>query len=269
MATLGLSICTVLYRSEDLSRRFHLELVASLASHDDWEILYHDNSPTDVLRDALDTLPGRVTYRSDPRNLGFSYANNQLIRGARGDRILLLNPDVFGFAPEFWPRLLERPKAAAVFARLLNTDGSFQDCVGEVAGLRRALCPTRDYRRMRSVTRVGMGVMAFMLSDRDTFDRVGLLDEDYPLYGEDMDWCFRAHRCGVPVLYDPEIELTHVGGASAADRWSHAASIDRKYAAERVFIGKHFRGWHRASMLVLNKIKVARLHARRRASGRE
>lgn len=267
MAALGLSICTALYRSEDLSRRFHRELIASLESHDDWEIGYHDNSPTDVLRPALDTLPGKVSYRCDPRNLGFSYANNQLIRDARCDRILLLNPDVFGFTPEFWPRLLERPKSAAIFARLLNADGSFQDCVGEAAGWRRALSPARDYSRVRSATPVGMGVMAFMLTDRDTFNRVGLLDEDYPLYGEDMDWCFRAHRCGVPVLYDPGIELTHIGGASAADRWSRAASIDRKYAAERVFIDKHFRGWHRASLLWLNQLKVARLHARAQTRG--
>lgn len=267
MAALGLSICTVLYRSEDLSRRFHRELVDSLAGHEDVEILYHDNSPTDVLRAALDTVPGVVSYRSDPRNLGFSHANNELIRRARCERILLLNPDVFGFAPDFWPRLLERPKGAAIFARLLNADGSFQDCVGDAAGWRRALRPARDYSRVRSVTPVGMGIMAFMLCDRATFQRVGLLDEDYPLYGEDMDWCWRARRCGVPVLYDPGLELTHIGGASAADRWSRVASMEKKYAAERIFIAKHFRGWHRASMLLLNRAKLARLHARARAGG--
>jgi GT2 family glycosyltransferase len=266
MPDLNLSICTVLYKSEDLTRQFHRELMASLAEHTSVEVLYHDNSPTDALHTMLDQHPGPASYTADSRNLGFSYGNNVLIRKAKFDRILLLNPDVLGFTPAFWPALLVRPSKAVYFARLLNADGSFQDCVGDTVSLWRAARPTKNFSDVRRLTPVGMGIMAFMLASQSVFRQVGMLDEAYPLYGEDMDWCFRARKLGVDLLYDPSLELTHVGGASAADRWSRVSAMDKKYAAERIFIGKHFRGLHRSAMLMLNRLKVARMHARAKAS---
>jgi GT2 family glycosyltransferase len=259
MAALDLSICTVLYRSEALTRRFHEELTHSLKGHTHYELLYYDHSPIDALRADLTRGTAAVHYTWDARNLGFSFGNNQLIRRARHARVLLLNPDVFGFKPAFWERLARHPSGRVTFVRLLETDGRFQDCCGDTVGLTRALRPRKDYSREREPVEVGMGIMAFMLTERDTFDRVGLLDEDYPLYGEDMDWCYRARRAGVKLVFDPTLELTHVGGASAADRWSRRASLERKYAAERVFVRKHFRGLHRAALLALNRVKLLRL----------
>lgn len=260
--SLGISICVVLYRAEEGSSRFHRELMASLRGFADCEVLYYDNSPTDALRAVVgvDTQDTRVTYVHDPRNLGFSFANNQLILEARQGKILLLNPDVYGFTRETWQLIASLDVAACVrFARLLNPDGSFQDCVGDVASLGRALRPRRRFDDVREPVVIGMGIMAFMLTSKPVYARVGLLDGDYRLYAEDMDWCHRATRAGFPCLLDPRIELTHTGGASAGDRWSRKASLQRKYLAERLFIDKHYAGPNWLAMRALSLVKRARV----------
>lgn len=252
--SLDLSICVVLYRSTDLSRRFAQELVASLASFSGWEVLFYDNSPTDELAD----LRAFGAYTHDPRNRGFSFANNQMILTAKYFNIALINPDVFGFAPEFWDEL--RQKALNMndvrFIKLLNEDGSHQDCVGEITSLSRIWRRHPDYAEATKVQPIGMGIMAFMLTTREVIARVGLLDCDYPLYAEDMDWCHRAHLSGIPVIYDPRMRLTHLGGASASDRWSRSQSLRKKYLAERIFIDKHRRGLGWLSLRMLNWLKL-------------
>ena len=252
--SLDLTICVVLYRSTDVSRRFAREIAASLEGFTDWELIFYDNSPTSELAD----LAAYGTYRHDARNLGFSFANNQAILSGRYANIALINPDVFGFTHDFWDRLavaaIGQPDVR--FIKLLNEDGSHQDCVGEISSLSRALRSQPDYSVITAVQPIGMGIMAFMLTTRDIFARVGLLDCEYPLYAEDMDWCARAHRHGIPVVYDPRFSLTHLGGASAGDRWAVKQSQKRKYLAERIFIDKHFHGVRWLAMRAANKVKV-------------
>jgi GT2 family glycosyltransferase len=253
-----LSICVVLYRSQPVVRKFHRELTDSVRSlGSDVEILYYDNSPTDCLRRDVSSGHEAIIYCHDPRNLGFAFANNQLILRARSERIVLLNPDVFGLSLGFWLEVLARDvHGGAWFARLLNEDGTFQDCVGEPPSIKRMLSSRIRYDLLREPTRVGCGIMAFTLTSREVFARVGLLDCDYPLYSEDIDWCVRAGRAGVEVIFDPRLELTHLGGSSADDRWQKSETLRRKYAAERIFINKHFRGITWALMLLALEAKT-------------
>ena len=259
MQSLNLSICVVPYESVEVTQRFHRKLMKSLEGFQDYEVLYYDNSPGDFLAKwfSNQSQPA-VHYWHDPRNLGFSFGNNQLILRARHERILLLNPDVFGLNTAVWSAIAATPTdGQARFARLLNADGSFQDSVGEVSSLARVFKPRLDYASIRQPTEVGMGIMAFMLTERSVFARVGLLDCGYPLYAEDMDWCYRATQAGVRVVYDPTIELTHLGGASATERWAKGASVRRKYLAERIFIDKHMHGLNWVAMRALNLLKIA------------
>ena len=259
MQELDLSICVVLYESTEVTQRFHDALMASLKGFGRYEVLYYDNSPSDTLANWFAARSGPdVEYRHDPRNLGFSFGNNQLILRAQHERILLLNPDVFGLSSAVWRDIASKPTdGQARFARLLNADGSFQDCVGEVSSISRVFSKRPDYAAIRQPTEVGMGIMAFMLTEKSVFAKVGLLDCSYPLYAEDMDWCFRASQAGMRVTYDPSIELTHLGGASAQERWARGAGLRRKYAAERIFIDKHMHGLNWAAMRMLNALKIA------------
>lgn len=256
---IDLSICVVTYNCEQFIERFHCELIASLARHTGWELLYFDNSPNQKTAEILRGYAGTHEVFGDARNLGFSYGNNRLLERAKNKYILLLNPDVFDFTYGFWEELLSRMDAESVrFIKLLNTDGTFQDCVGEVSSFKRALGRKVDYAKVESPIKVGMGIMAFMLASRAIFDRVGFLDESYPLYAEDMDWCYRATQAGVTIVYDPTLALTHVGGASATTRWGARASRRKKYEAERIFIKTHCVGMHRLAMLGLNSLKLLR-----------
>lgn len=256
---IDLSILVVTYNCETFIQRFHRELLTSLAGHTGWEVMYFDNSPNQQTAALLRGFEGTHEVYGDARNLGFSFGNNRLLEKARKKYILLLNPDVFDFTPEFWETLTTRADPDSVrFIKLLNQDGSFQDCIGEVSSFSRAFGRSIDYSSVEQPIEVGMGIMAFMLASRKVFDRVGLLDESYPLYAEDMDWCYRATQAGVRIIYDPILSLTHVGGASATTRWGARASRRRKYEAERIFINSHYIGFHRVAMLGLNSVKMLR-----------
>lgn len=254
LSRLNLTICVVLYRSTEISRRFAAEISASLSQFSNWEIIFYDNSPSNELSD----LAAYGTYHHDPDNRGFSFANNQAILSARYENIALINPDVFGFDADFWARLSKFAlgKTDVRFVKLLNVDGSHQDCVGQITSLSRLWRPSQDYAAMTSEHRVGMGIMAFMLTTRNVFARVGLLDCDYALFAEDMDWCQRAHQASIPVIFDPQFCLTHLGGASAGDRWSLSQTLKKKYRAEQTFINKHRRGLGWFALRVLNAIKL-------------
>lgn len=258
---LDVSICVVLYRAEDGTQRFHNDLMASLIGYSGWELLYYDNSPTDFLRNVVldSSKECKICYIHDRSNLGFSYANNYLILIAQKKVILLLNPDVYGFTPATWDLIKTLDvRSCAVFAKLLNPDGTHQDCVGEVTSISRIFKKNRSMQHISKPTEVGMGIMAFMLTEKLVFAKVGLLDCDYKLYAEDMDWCYRAMLHGIHLIYNPRIVLTHTGGASSSNRWDRKATLIRKYQAEIIFIDKHFHNIAWVVMRLINLIKQLR-----------
>lgn len=262
---LGVSICVVLYRAEEGTILFHQKLLESLRTYTNFEIHYYDNSPTDVLRQPLSQHPSdcAVSYIHDKKNFGFSYANNRLILKSKYEKILLLNPDVYGFDADVWGLISSYSVAdRVIFAKLLNPDGSFQDCIGDVVSIRRALIRSPDYSAVNSQIKIGMGIMAFMLTEKKVYAQVGLLDTDYPLYAEDMDWCYRATQKGYELIYEPKIVLTHTGGASAKNRWSNGATLRRKYLAERLFVNKHTQGFYWVAMRTLNAFKIIKSYLR-------
>lgn len=252
--SLNISVCVVLYQSEEQTRRCMRALAASLKNFTDYEISFYDNSPTPALED----LKKFGNYIHDARNLGFSYANNQLILRSQYYKILLLNPDVSGLTEELWNKIAKiDTNETANFIRLTDPDGATQDCVGRVVSLQRAFSRRQKLEEVGNPQPVQMGIMAFMLTNRAVFAQVGLLDAAYALYAEDMDWCYRANRCGIKVLYHPEIALIHFGGASAKTRWpSYRISLN-KYKSERLFINKHYRGFTNLANLGLNCVKIS------------
>lgn len=257
--SLRISICVVLYRAEEETTLFHQKLIDSLREFSDFEINYYDNSPTDILRHSLckRQLDCKVSYIHDKRNLGFSYGNNRLILDSNYEKILLLNPDVYGFCTDVWSFISNYPIGDnVIFAKLLNSDGSFQDCIGEIVSIRRALLIHRDYSTVESRINIGMGIMAFMLTEKKVYANVGLLDTDYSLYAEDMDWCYRASKKGYSIIYEPQIVLTHSGGSSAKSLWSIGDILRKKYEAERLFINKHTQGFNWITLRALNVIKI-------------
>jgi N-acetylglucosaminyl-diphospho-decaprenol L-rhamnosyltransferase len=172
-------------------------------------------------------------------NTGLGAGSNTGMRAATGEYFLLLNSDAWavGDAVE---RLVafaeEHPEAAVVGPKLLNPDGSLQRSVRGFPTLWRL---TTEYFFLRKLAPGSRALNAFyasrfphdevreaefvmgacMLVRREAADTVGLFDEDFFMFSEETDWCYRFRQAGWKVLFFPGAEFVHVGGASTSQNW--------------------------------------------------
>lgn len=266
----GLSIVVVTWNCASFVERFVRELEASLKGAGTYEVLILDNASSDGTVGLLESmLPVRFRLIRSTVNLGFAGGNNVLLRQVQYDRVVLLNPDVFEFPKDFWETVeaaRQREGADVAFVKLRNADGSFQDCVGDFPTPGRAMASLlgrrKDWSSVDLPTRVEVGIMAFLLTTRECLESVGLIEEDFHMYCEDVEWCWRAAQAGKVVVYLPELSLTHLGGASAESRWKGLRKELIKYHSEALFVKKHYRGSRRLAMHGLNLLKCAVVRAR-------
>jgi N-acetylglucosaminyl-diphospho-decaprenol L-rhamnosyltransferase len=167
------------------------------------------------------------------RNTGFSVANNRAISRTNGEFVLLLNPDTEA-RPGALDRCIEviaqRSEVGVLGCRLVRLDGTFDHAakrsfptmagaVGHFLGVGRKMNrgPLAQYRAPELGEEESGPVDAvngaFMLARRAAIDDVGLLDEAYWMYAEDLDWCFRFHQQGWTVWYEGSATMVHVKGA--------------------------------------------------------
>ena len=196
-----------------------------------------DNGSSDGTVDFVrKRYPAVQLVESENRGLGAGW--NTGIRETAGAYVLLLNADAW-MTPGSLDRLVDfadsRPGAAVVGPRLRNPDGTLQRSVRGYPSVwrlateylfLRKLAPRSsalngfyaggfDHDELRSVE-VVMG--ACMLLRRQAIDEVGECDEDYFLFSEETDWCFRFHEAGWDVVFFPGAECVHVRGASHSGR---------------------------------------------------
>jgi len=170
-----------------------------------------------------------TTLIQNKENLGFAKANNQGIKQAQGRYIFLLNSDT-EVKPGALKKLVEfakkYPKVGVVVPRLLNPDGSVQPSIYHLPTIRRAigeywLGRKGTYEKHALIGKkpveVEAVVGAAMLIPKKVFDKVGLLDERYFMYFEDLDFCRRVKRAGLKVFYLPTAEIIHYHGASGKE----------------------------------------------------
>jgi GT2 family glycosyltransferase len=96
-----------------------------------------------------------------------------------------------------------------------------------------------SYLDDRSTVEVDSLCGAAMVVRREVLDRVGLMDETYFMYGDDIDWCYRIKHAGWKVYYLPEAEVIHYGGRGGSRRQSYR-NILEFHRAMAVFYGKHY-----------------------------
>jgi GT2 family glycosyltransferase len=207
------------------------------------EVIIVDNGSQDSSLVCLRSIVGRnpqVRFIENGRNLGFARANNIALRQVTGDYILLLNPDCI-IRPNTLSSLLEalvnHPGVGMVGCLIRNPDGT------EQAGCRRRVpTPWRTLVRVLHLNRIfphhpkfqGFVLTgetlpeqpafieavsgAFMLVRQEGLKQVGLLDEDYFLHCEDLDWCMRFRRAGWKILFVPSVEVVHYKGTCSKHR---------------------------------------------------
>lgn len=196
-----------------------------------YEILVVDNASTDGSAKMVRAHFAQVRLIANPSNVGFACANNQAVRKSSGRYVLLLNSDteVHAGALQAMTDFMDRhPRAAACGPLLLNTDGTLQSSCHPL------LTPGREFWRLFFLDRVWrwgsydqvswnraephlVEVIkgACLLLRHEALDQVGLLDESYFMYTEEMDLCYRLARAGWDLWWVPQAVVTHHGEASS------------------------------------------------------
>ena len=236
------------------------------------EVFVVDNHSHDGSVDYLQTRFPKVTIIASNHNLGFSRANNIAIRQSKGEYVLLLNPDTFVGEDTIRRGLAfmdEHPDAGGMGVQMLKSDGS--KAMESRRGLPTPL--TAFYKvcglcacfpKHKRLGKYYMGYLsweepaeievvsgAFNLLRREALDKVGLLDEDYFMYGEDIDLSYRLLKGGFHNWYLPE-QILHYKGEStqkSSFRYVHVF-----YDAMFIFFRKHYS---QVSLLLSVPVKLA------------
>lgn len=199
-----------------------------------FEVIVIDNASSDNSVEMVKQEYAKVILIENQENRGFAAANNQGIRIAKGKYILLLNPDtvVLECAIQKSVAFADlHTEAAVVGIRNDRPDGlqvkncfqfaSVQNLIISLLGLHRLFPRSRFWGRERmtwwdyqDIREVNVVAGCYMLVRRDAIEQVGMLDENYFMYGEEMDWCWRFSESGWKIIYYPEAAIIHYGGMS-------------------------------------------------------
>lgn len=222
------------------------------------EVFVVDNGSTDGSQSLVKEQFPWVKLIANSENIGFARANNQALRQASGEYLLLLNSDTVvhaGALDNLIIAIETQPKAGAAGPKVLNPDGTLQACYGslpsvfsEIIGPYAFDALTKPWGRIgaywqhqavsdnevRVVERVSF---ACTLIRREALTKVGLLDERFVFYSEDYDWFHRLRRAGWQAIYCPQAVITHHWGGSSKMRSEWAER--QLYRSKRLYYRKH------------------------------
>ncbi len=212
------------------------------------EIFVIDNASTDGSVEMIRKKFPKVRLIKNKENTGFARAINQGLREAKGENILLLNSDT-QVKKNALKELLDFEKAsgpAIIGAKMLNKDGTVQASVFYLPTLRRAILEywlgKKGY--FSKYSPVGNGAQrveavsgGVMLIPRTIIEKIGILDEKYFMYFEDLDYCRRATRAGFAIYYLPKAEIIHEHGASGVGIASSENQWRRLIPSSKIYYG--------------------------------
>jgi GT2 family glycosyltransferase len=221
------------------------------------EVFVVDNGSEDGSPELIRRVLPQAVLIEVGANLGFAKAANLGWRHAQGEYVLFLNPDTLvpaGTLGQALTYLRSQPGVGVLGVKLLNPDGSLQvscwnflslttlllDNLLRLPLVSRSLAGRYLYRLWNhdETREVDWISGAFMLFRRSVLEEVGGFDEDYFMYSEDMDLCYRVRQRGYPVVYYPATSIVHYGNRSGEKKWAEGreAEIVR---SELIFLFKH------------------------------
>lgn len=255
----ALSIAIVNWNTRDLL----LQALDSIYSSQEFplEVIVVDNASSDQSAEAVRDRFPQVRLIANTANTGYAHGNNQAIRAAQGPYILLLNPDVIlpqhGLASAV--SFMERhPDAGALGVRQVHPGGELQRSVRgfpspmsifwDLVGVARLLPASRlfgSYRmtwfRYDAEAEVDQPMGTFLLLSAKAVSEVGVLDEAFPIFFNEVDWCLRCKRAGWKIYFTPDVEIVHYGGASTVQAAAAMAWESRRGLLQ--FYAKHYAGF--------------------------
>jgi GT2 family glycosyltransferase len=243
------------------------------------EIIVVDNGSEDDSAQAVASAYPSARVIQNGENLGFAKANNIGMRLAQGEFLCLVNSDVIvlpGAVEEMLRYIRGNPGIGILGPRLLNPDMSLQPSCKYFPTLRTAGChavglnaffPRNRYlcgEHMPSASHVRIRecdvmVGAFLMVRLTALKEVGLFDERFFIYGEEVDLCHRFHDCGWGVVYFPGVSVIHIGGASSSRNAQRF--FCESFKSKRMYWMKHY-----GSLSQLAFVLISLLHQIRRIS---
>ena len=270
-----LSVVFLSYNTRDLTEQA-LRTVLAAAEGMEVEIFVVDNASHDGSADMVAEKFPNVKLLRNEDNVGSAAGNNVALRQVVGEYVLIINTDTIvrrdtlralaGF-------LDEHPEVGACGCKILDPDGTLQlDSRRGFPSPMAAFCKMSGLSRLfpdhPSISRYHMTYLdpeqtaevevlsgSCMMVRKAAMDQVGLLDEDYFMYGEDIDWCYRIHKAGWKIFYVPTTEIIHFRGESG--RAAPLRILYRKSQAMSIFVNKHMTRRFRFFPLWLLQVGIA------------
>lgn len=232
------------------------------------EVIVVDNASIDGSCEKIARQFPDVIVLQNRKNVGFGRANNQGIKRAKGEYILLLNSDT-EIKKESLMHLLETAKSeknlGALGGKLLNIDGTIQFSLGFFPTLARVffwmsflddipflspfLTPYHIERKIfyNAAHEIDWVSGACVLIPQKTVRTVGILDENIFMYGEEVEWCYRIKKNKFRILYTPKASIFHKKGASGKDNIVIPGIVE-EFSSLIYFYKKHKNWWEQMAL---------------------
>lgn len=246
----------------------------AMAGMDAEVIVVDNNSVDDSVKMVRELFPW-VKLVANTENLGFSKANNQGIRMATGKYILLLNPDTLVQEDTFracFDFMEAHQDAGALGVRMIDGSGRFlpeskRGFPSPFVAFSKATGLSALFPRSKTFNRYHLGYLdehqthevdvlsgAFMFIRKSVLDQIGLLDEDFFMYGEDIDLSYRIVQAGYKNYYFPETGIVHYKGEST--KKGSLNYVVTFYKAMIIFARKHFSGRRQKNLVWFLQLAV-------------
>ena len=225
----------------------------------DSEIFVVDNNSVDASTSMVKEKFSDVQLIENTKNVGFSKANNQAIKKAKGKYVLLLNPDTI-VEEDTFEKIIEHldknHEVGAVGVKMIDGNGKFLPeskrslptpsvAFYKISGFSKLFPRSKIFAKYHlgyldnnEIHEVDILSGAFMFLRKKTIDQVGLLDEDYFMYGEDIDMSYRIKLAGYKNVYFPKTTIIHYKGESTKKGSINYLKVF--YNAMIIFARKHF-----------------------------
>ena len=221
-----------------------------------FEVLVVDNNSTDGSAEMIQLNFPLVHWIQNDHNKGFAAANNQAIMQSSGRYIWMLNPDTILVDDALSPLvnlLDENPQAAVCGSRLLNHDYSLQPSCYPFPTLGREFWRLFHLDLIRKIAEYPMHQWdldkpvevdniqgASLLLRRAFLDQIGLLDDSFFMYTEEVDLNYRLKKAGWKIYWEPRSKIIHYGGQST--KLNQTAMFLQLYKTKIQFFRKHYSG---------------------------
>lgn len=269
---LDLSIIIVSYNTRELLKECLLSIKNSLSKTIDYELIVVDNASTDGSPDLLREECKDIGVLENKKNLGFSKANNQGVKRAKGRYLLFLNPDTVvyeGVLEALVVFMESKEDAGAATCRVELPNGMLDDASHRgfptpwnafcyFSGLSKLFPQSRlfsgynlGWMDRKRIHEIDACAGAFMFVRREAGEDVGWWDEDFFWYGEDLDFCYRLKQKNWKIYFIPIVKILHYKGVSGgikeisihlttADEKTRKVATKARFEATKLFYRKHY-----------------------------